>query len=280
MAVSSDVNIGDVILASDINNVRQDAIHATLSHGHSGAANDAKKIIEADITFNVSTGHDHDGVDSKEISISYPDIFAEGLLMTRFDFVPSTLDVSGGDGTEFTNMIRLRSGSANGNYAIIFGDGTGGAPEDIFEDVFDDDWSFTTSTVLTDSNAQDVWWGLCSGTMDDAANGFVNGVCVEEHVAFAVDDNTIYASVANGTTQSRSSLSGITVTQFNQYRVDYTATTNALFYVDEVLKATLSTNLPTATTGGNFSWGTVAREANQKTIYFHKDIAFLDTSYF
>lgn len=47
MASSSNVSAGDDILASQYNNLRQDAIHATLGHKHTGAADDGTKLVEA-----------------------------------------------------------------------------------------------------------------------------------------------------------------------------------------------------------------------------------------
>ena len=47
MPASADVSAGDDALASEYNNLRQDTLHDTLSHGHTGVGEDAK-LIELD----------------------------------------------------------------------------------------------------------------------------------------------------------------------------------------------------------------------------------------
>lgn len=66
------------------------------------------------------------------------------------------------------------------------------------------------------------------------------------HVGFMFANNgsTIKASVANGTSQSSSTLSINTPSNFHHYGIDYNTGVNAKFYVDEVLVATITTNLP------------------------------------
>lgn len=55
MAYSSDVTANDLVLYSQFCNLRKDATHATLSHGHTGAANDAK-ILSGSVIGSVSGG--------------------------------------------------------------------------------------------------------------------------------------------------------------------------------------------------------------------------------
>lgn len=54
MAASADVSAGDDILAADHNNLRADAIHATASHKHTGAANGGTKM-DGSASLNAST---------------------------------------------------------------------------------------------------------------------------------------------------------------------------------------------------------------------------------
>ena len=62
-----------------------------------------------------------------------------------------------------------------------------------------------------------------------------------------VDDGTLYASVADGTTQNRSAaITGVTITDLNIYEIVLTGTTSAEFLVNGVSKATLNANMPTA----------------------------------
>lgn len=66
-----------------------------------------------------------------------------------------------------------------------------------------------------------------------------------DHVGFWIADGILYASVADGTTQNKTDISsGLTLTNENLYEIVYTGGTDAKFYVNGTLKATLNTNLP------------------------------------
>lgn len=87
------------------------------------------------------------------------------------------------------------------------------------------------------------------------------------HIMFINDrDGNLYASCANGTTQTTSAISGVTVTNENNYRIVYTTNSSALFYVNDVLKATLTTNLPTGATDpvDIMFWGAVSYNSSNK----------------
>lgn len=74
-----------------------------------------------------------------------------------------------------------------------------------------------------------------------------SGSVTNKHVAFLIDNTTIFGSCADGTTQSTSAITGITVTNWNNYRLVFTTASQAQFYVNGILKATVNTNLPTGT---------------------------------
>jgi hypothetical protein len=96
---------------------------------------------------------------------------------------------------------------------------------------------------ITDTTTQNALWGITESTGGMPSNG----TFTEKHVAFIVDDGILYASVADGTTQSQTDISsGITLTDVNEYSITLTGTTSAEFFVNGVSKATISTNLPTA----------------------------------
>jgi hypothetical protein len=66
---------------------------------------------------------------------------------------------------------------------------------------------------------------------------------------------TLYASNGNGATETRTDISsGLTLTNWNKYRIVWTAATSVAFYVNDILKATHTTNLPSgsAMTGNKF----------------------------
>lgn len=92
---------------------------------------------------------------------------------------------------------------------------------------------------------QDVYWGV--------ENNFgttvpTNSASTNRHIGFIVEDDTLYATNANGTTQTKTDVtSGITLTDSNQYRVIWDAGTSAKFYINDTLVATHTTNLPSGT---------------------------------
>ena|SRR3990167_2127011 len=115
---------------------------------------------------------------------------------------------------------------------------------------------------LTFSNSNtvimDFWAKLVSGTgdffmgfFDDvAASTDVYNSSTYNKVAFIQNaGGTLYATIAKaGTGVTNTSVStGITLTNFNNYRIELDLSNNALFYINGVLKATLSgANFPTA----------------------------------
>jgi len=66
------------------------------------------------------------------------------------------------------------------------------------------------------------------------------------HALFFVENSTLYASVADGATQQKSSaITGYTLTNYNEFRIESDGT-NFLFYVNDTLEHTSSANEPTA----------------------------------
>lgn len=92
------------------------------------------------------------------------------------------------------------------------------------------------------------------GIADAAAFPLVYNSSTADFAGFATDGTTLYAVTADagvGATATDVS-SGITVTNWNMYRVEFNAGTNVLFYVNETLVATHTTNLPDS---GSVAWG-------------------------
>lgn len=72
-------------------------------------------------------------------------------------------------------------------------------------------------------------------------------------------DGTLYGHTANsgGTTNhTETAITGITLTNKNLYRIEFTPTVDVKFYVNGVLKATNTTNIPAEATVVKFGWGT------------------------
>ena len=82
---------------------------------------------------------------------------------------------------------------------------------------------------------------------------------VATKVAFCQRGSTgvLYATISNAVgTDNTDISSGITVTNWNNYRIELDLSNNALFYVNGVLKATLSgTNFPSPSGTVSFGFG-------------------------
>jgi len=126
-------------------------------------------------------------------------------------------------------------------------------------DAIADDLSDATSLTFADNfNANFVGaFSFTAATSQDAFIGFydvsggalaaapANATLTVDHAAFMIEDGTIYASVADGTTQERTDVSsGITLTDVNLYEIEVNGTTSAVFKINGSTVATLSTNPP------------------------------------
>jgi len=86
----------------------------------------------------------------------------------------------------------------------------------------------------------DKFWGLGESSAQSGAY-----TSTARKVGFATDGGTLYATTADGTTADTSDISsGITVTNWNFYKIVFNPGTDAKFYVNGTLKATLTSNLP------------------------------------
>ena len=65
-----------------------------------------------------------------------------------------------------------------------------------------------------------------------------------EAVKFGVDDETLYAITCDGSSVTTNEIAGIDVGNKHLYRIEFTTGTDAKFYVDGVLKSTITTTLP------------------------------------
>lgn len=95
-------------------------------------------------------------------------------------------------------------------------------------------WNFAT--------AQEGFIGYVDATF--GGTSLEDHIMTLEHFGFIVEDGTLYASNADGSTQTVTDISaGITITTGHAYWATFDGTT-ILFYVDGVLKATHTTNVP------------------------------------
>jgi hypothetical protein len=117
---------------------------------------------------------------------------------------------------------------------------------------------YTTSAAeLAFSDAPTIvadFWASVSTASIDTIMGFISNASsltitynqtAQDAIAFTTHNNALYAHTSNGATSTTTALTGVTLTNFNNYRIvaDLTADT-ASFYVNGILVATQSTNFP------------------------------------
>jgi hypothetical protein len=106
---------------------------------------------------------------------------------------------------------------------------------------------YQQSMILNSSGTNHVDWGL-SATY--TTGGFDYNDAGYKMALFTVSTaGNLYAHTSNGgggADHTETQITGITLTNKNTYRIEYNPGVNALFYVNGVLKATITTTLPTS----------------------------------
>ena len=129
---------------------------------------------------------------------------------------------------DFTNGSDITFNNSNLEFGTFLEDiGAGGDPANHI--------SFFGITIMTPSHT-------------DFATDSVpsNSTTTDGHIGFFIDNGILYASSANNSAQTKTNISsGVTVTVNNFYKIVYLRTSGIEFYVNGVLKATHTTNLPT-----------------------------------
>ena len=114
------------------------------------------------------------------------------------------------------------------------------------EETWSADMLFSVALEVDATTNQDVFFGFSKANQ---AVAYGNATTTDRHIAFMIDDGTLYASNADGTTQTTTDISsGITLTNRNAYRIEWDNGTDIKFYVNDSLKATHTTNLPSGGT--------------------------------
>jgi hypothetical protein len=169
---------------------------------------------------------------------------AEARLNTLFKktvFIGAYNDGMTATGDTITRSVVVTALTSAPNWTYLKSTGVGGG-------CFTKDSEFICQTIVDQTTNQDAFWGV--GTSGGGNPQPLNGALTGDHYGFIIDDATIYASNADGTTQTRTDISGsVTFTNYNTYRIVFDAGTSVSFYVNDVLVATHTTNLPDAPDG-------------------------------
>lgn len=92
-------------------------------------------------------------------------------------------------------------------------------------------------------------WGLVEASAVGFGSAFNSADGTDETVVFAINNaGTLDAKVSNGTLVTATTIVGVTLSDFNWYKIVWTSGVDAKFYVNGVLEATISTTMPSAST--------------------------------
>lgn len=106
------------------------------------------------------------------------------------------------------------------------------------------EFTIVLQDITSDPDPYEIFCGLTDTSIICNASGLTR-----RHIGFWIEDGVLYATNANGTTQSATDISsGLTLSDWNKFRVVLDPGTSVKFYVGDVLKATHTTNVPSGTT--------------------------------
>jgi len=159
-----------------------------------------------------------------------------------------------------TGAVAGRAATLHGNDGLLWDSSPG--------DLDWDNSSWFSCQIRVDATTlQNGIWGLGCRTTVTSPDVPDDATTTERHIAFLLDDGTLYASVANGTTQTRTDISSfVTLNRWNTYSFVYTAATSVVFYINGVAVATISTNIPTGATDWELSFGIETQTSVARTI--------------
>ena len=144
--------------------------------------------------------------------------------------------------------IETNFSSANAQSCVLYSGQFGSS----MIDTWTLDYEFAVTLETAAAVTQDVFVGLNTSFGTTVPTDATD---TGRHIGFFIKDAILYASNADGTTQTITDISaGITLINPNCYRFVYDAGTNIKFYVNEVLKATHTTNMPTGATNRPGFW--------------------------
>ena len=267
-AVKAYVDTGGNVNASETSRgIVEEATDAEVTAGTATGGTGAKLIVTpAKLATNLTTqlaNYAPVGSQTYSVGAGSP-TFVKTYFNCQLPFIIATGSVSGAATTDLPFWIRTST-----DVAILTGGamarmtGAGAETMTIETPFYGSDagvvMSFThTNIIIMDTwvridgtNGGDLCWGFADAvsTFDDVYDS------VARKVVFAFQDtgDKLYGSVSNNTTNTATEITGITLGNWNNYRIVINLSTDvATFYVNGVLKATVSTTFPTT---GNMQIG-------------------------
>jgi len=192
-------------------------------------------------------------VDSGDSAFSsnFVGVGASGAKTYFTKFIPFMINTGGGLSAAIWTLTTSTL-AYNYNYGVISGSGGAGSIRADISDEIGTVIDFTsTKKVITEVNLKvngtgtnSIVFGL--GTVSSFSG--VYNAADEDVAAFSIDNSgNLYAHTSNGTgttNHTETQITGITLTNKNRYRIEHNPGVSALFYVNGVLKATITTTLP------------------------------------
>lgn len=129
--------------------------------------------------------------------------------------------------------------------------------------------SFQIFLRLPLATSQNAYFGMGGSQVMDSPP-------VEDFAGFYIENGTLYAQNSNDGNITSTEITGIDITENHAYRIATDYGTDIKFYVDDVLKATHSTNLPTFNGDNMFSASIKNTAAANRWIYGGWAIFFQD----
>lgn len=159
-----------------------------------------------------------------------------------------------------TGAVAGRASTLHGNDGLLWASSPGDMD-------WDNDTWFSCQTRFDSTTTQDAFLGL--GCRTDLTTPEVpdNATSTLRHIAFMLEDGTLYASNADGTTQTRTDVTGsLDITKWNTYSIVYVAATSIQFWINGVLAATHTTNIPSGATDWELGFGIEAQASSARNI--------------
>lgn len=174
----------------------------------------------------------------------YHDLVRNNSLSRRITLSGTNTNLTGASTGNSSGVNSVTTSASNNNMAridLIAHDPNGNLSSQV--SVHDRNSAFRFYAVFAASTAQEGFIGWCPFTF--GGTNLENSVMTTAHIGFIVEDDTLYISIANGTNQEKTDISGTIsdVTVGHVYEAYHSAGL-ASFYVDNVLVGTLNQYLP------------------------------------
>ena len=180
----------------------------------------------------------------------------------------------GGSVTRAFDTTELTEGGGAGSLADMFGKASNTAFNAVNLELIA---QFKMSAITN----QDAILGFMqeTNTTTPGAGIPAGGVLYADFVGFVVNGGVLTAQAGQGGVGNVTTvtISGITLTNFNTYRIIYTGAVSCLFYIDNILVATIKTNLPNITEKPYFYIGIQQATSGARTMTLKHPFAVLRT---